>query len=139
MPVIDYQIEELTAPDTWAIVGTVGSDDNIGVALSLTPGVLTTLRVVAVNAVADGVGAPSEPIELTPAALPGPSASIFVAEYGENYLLLEWDVPADTGAGDQSLQIVSYELQVDEGFGSGFVAITGEEQTTTQFKHENLI
>ena len=69
-------------------------------------------------------GAYSEVIELTPAALPGPSSSITVVEYGLNSLLLEWLVPDDTGAGDQSLPILSYELQVDEGFGSGFVPIT---------------
>ena len=61
---------------------------------------LTSLRVVAKNAVGAEYGAASETIQLTPAALPGTSSYIQVVEYGENYLLLEWDVPADTGAGD---------------------------------------
>lgn len=72
-------------------------------ASDLTPGVLTTLRVVAKNSVSSTYGEYSETIQLTPAALPGPSASILVVEYGENYLLLQWSVPADTGAGNQSL------------------------------------
>lgn len=93
--------------------------------MNLAPGELTSLRVVAKNAIGSQYGAVSETIELTAAALPGTSTYIQVVEYGENSLLLEWDVPADTGAGDQSLQVLSYDLQVDEGFGSGFVSITG--------------
>ena len=101
MPVLDYEIEELdTVTMTWAMVGQVGSAATTGVATDLTPGELTSLRVVAKNAVGAEYGAASETIQLTPAALPGTSSYIQVVEYGENYLLLEWDVPADTGAGD---------------------------------------
>ena len=78
----------------------MGSDATIGVASGLTPGVLTSLRVVAKNEVSTEYGAMSDTIQLTPASLPGPSSNISVVEYGENYLLLGWDVPADTGAGD---------------------------------------
>lgn len=100
MPILDYEIQELQAGDTWQTVGAVGSDATVGVASGLTPGVLTSLRVVAKNAVSTEYGAESETIQLTPAALPGPSSDVSVVEYGENYLLLAWDVPADTGAGD---------------------------------------
>ena len=100
MPILDYVIEELMDDNSWVNVGTVGSDATTGVATDLTPGVLTTLRVVPKNDVPNFYGAASETIELTPAALPGPSSEILVIEYGENNLLLQWDVPADTGAGD---------------------------------------
>ena len=102
MPITDYKIERLLdeATDTWDVVGEVGSAATVGVAENLDPGQLTTLRVVAKNDVWVNYGAASEPIVLTPAALPGPSSTIQVLEYGENYLLLGWDVPSDTGAGD---------------------------------------
>ena len=91
-------------------MGEIDSDAKIGVAENLQAGVLTSLRVVAKNDVATQYGAVSDTIKLTPAALPGPSSLISVAEYGENYLLLSWAVPADTGAGNQALVIQSYEL-----------------------------
>ena len=58
-------------------------------------------------------------------------------EYSGNYLMLSWEVPTDTGA--TGITIRSYQLEVDEGFGSGFMAITDTGQSTTSFKHENLI
>ena len=77
MPILDYEIEELdTDTMTWATVGSVGSDSTIGVATDLTPGELTSLRVVAKNSVSSEYGAVSETIELTPAALPGTSSYI---------------------------------------------------------------
>lgn len=100
MPILEYEIEAEMAPDDWQIVGATNSIATIGVAGALTPGALINLRVVAKNSVATEYGAYSEVIQLTPAALPGASGDIRVAEYGENYLLLEWDVPTDTGAGD---------------------------------------
>jgi hypothetical protein len=92
---------------------------------------------MAVNAI--GEGFPSETISLTPAALPSTSQLIEVTEYGSNYLWLMWATPLDTGIGDQSLSVTSYELQVDEGFGSGFVPLTDSKYTSLQFKHESLI
>ena len=74
---------------------------------------------------------PSEPITLTPSALPDGSMSIVVDEYSGNYLLLSWNEPVDTGA--VGIPILSYQLEVDEGFGSGFVPITGQEQSTPTF------
>lgn len=59
-------------------------------------------------------------------------------EYGPSYLLLQWTVPLDTGIYDSTLPITSYELQVDEGFGSGFIPLT-EDYTSLQYKHESLI
>jgi len=83
---------------------------------------MTELRVVPLNAI--GRGQPSDSVFLTSAALPSASLNISVSEFGESYLVLEWTVPLNTGIGDQSLPIISYELQVDEGFGVGFVPIT---------------
>ena len=48
-------------------------------------------------------------------------------------------MPLDTGINDQSLAIMSYELQVDEGFGSGFVPLTDYGYTGLTFRHRNLI
>ena len=75
------------------------------------------LRVIAENAIGSGV--PSERIELVPAALPNPSAQIRVTYIVNGDITLDWDVPTDTGGGDQSLidpSEVSYTLEVNEGF-----------------------
>ena len=62
MSILDYEIEEEDDMGLWSKVGTVGSAATTGVAEGLTPGVLTTLRVVAKNAVSTEYGAVSETI-----------------------------------------------------------------------------
>lgn len=66
-----------------------------------------------------GIGEPSDPIQLVPAALPTPPAVIRVTYARTGYLTLDWDVPVDTGGGD-SIAIppseIVYRLEVDEGF-----------------------
>lgn len=79
MPIIEYEIEAEVSPSNWETVGATNSISTVGLAGGLTPGVLTKLRVVAKNSVAGEYGAYSEVIELTPAALPGPSGDIRVA------------------------------------------------------------
>ena len=65
---------------------------------------------------------------------------IAVVEYSGNYLHLSWNVPDNTGVatdqlppGETGIPILSYQLEVNEGFGSGFVPITGREQSTPAF------
>ena len=54
--------------------------------------------------------------------------------------MLSWDVPSNTGANDDvTVVITDYALEVDEGFGSGFVRINDIPYTTTSFYHQNLI
>jgi len=72
------------------------------------PGVTVNLRVVALNSVDPNYGAPSEPIELTPSALPNGSDLIQVVTYAANSLHLSWNEPADTGIGDTTIPILSY-------------------------------
>jgi hypothetical protein len=100
-------------------------------------GVEVELRVVAQNE--NGWGVPSHIVKFTPAALPEAPTSISVVEYFATALKLQWTVPLDTGAGDQTLKIETYELQVDEGFGNGFVPLTQDGYTELTFKHEALI
>ena len=71
-------------------------------------GQLTELRITATNSI--GEGEPSESIFLTSAALPNASELIEVTEYGSDYLALRWQKPTDTGIGNGSLEITSYEL-----------------------------
>jgi hypothetical protein len=108
--------------------------------LSDRKGQLTDLRIVAINA--KGAGYPSDVVQYTPSALPSASQLIDVNEdtgYGPSHLLLEWTVPLDTGADDSTtVPITHYELQVDEGFGNGFVPLTFDYPYLT-YKHESLI
>ena len=102
---------------------------------SLTPGQAYTVTIQAVNSVGDGVG--SDPVTLTPATLPTAPSPITVSLYEQNALTLTWPVPTDTGIGDTSVAITSYLLEVDEGYGKGFVKLV--EQTSRTFKHSNLV
>jgi len=118
------------------MVGT--SVKETGVAdLTANKGVLTKLRITAVNAI--GSGEPSAIVAYTSAALPSAVLLIEVVEYGPTSLWLRWTVPLDTGVGDRTLPITSYELQVDEGFGSGFIRVTERDYTALEFTHESLI
>lgn len=80
----------------------------------LTPLSVYELKVYAENGI--GVGDfESETIELISTALPNAPASIWVNDFGKNYLDLEWSVPTAPGYGS-----IVYKLEVDEGFGLGF-------------------
>lgn len=105
--------------------------------LSSVKGQLTQLQIVPINSI--GSGQPSDPVLLTPCALPSASQLIQVLQYGPNYLKLQWNIPLDTGVGDLSIPILNYQLEVDEGFTNGFVLVTGDSQSSTIFQHESLI
>lgn len=120
LAVTSYVIEAYLS-DSWTVVGSSTSTEGVA-DLSAKQGELSQLRVTAVNSI--GQGAASEVIELTSAALPSAPESIRVVEYAASYLHLEWDAPLNTGVNDQSLDISSYQLQVDEGFGHGFTSLT---------------
>ena len=99
-----------------------GVTGTTGTITGLTAGSAVLLRVLARNAV--GYGVPSTSISLTPAVVPSAPVSIVLASSGPDFLTFSWSVPLDTGIGDQSVSISSYLLTVDEGFGSGFVALS---------------
>jgi hypothetical protein len=89
--------------------------------------------VLAINNVTTQRGERSEVIKLTPSALPSAPAKIEIkaeTNYAATWLLLEWPEPLDTGAGNPmaagavKVPISLYQLEVDEGFGAGWVAIT---------------
>jgi hypothetical protein len=125
LPITSYIIQAKLS-GVWTTVGT--SVQETGVAdLTDNKGVLTNLRIIAVNAI--GSGEPSAIVNYTSAALPSAVLLIEVVEYGPTSLWLRWTVPLDTGIGDRTLPIISYELQVDEGFGSGFITLTESNYT----------
>ena len=91
---------------------------------------------------------------MDPAALPSPPAEVRVSHGADGSLTLDWDVPLDTGGGDQvaiSASSLVYMLEVDEGFQDAapavdsFVALTSADPeglnlyTATAFTHQNLI
>lgn len=83
----------------------------------MVPGQVIALRVVAVNA--NGDGEPSDSIDLIPSALPSGPAGIYVTYNDDGSLTLDWDVPADTGGGDQAYvdpSTLYYSFEVNEGF-----------------------
>jgi titin len=128
-PITSYRIDRLNGA-TWVTAGT--STTTTGVATGLTAGQLVDLRVTALNGIAPNVGIPSATIRLTPSSLPNASTYIQVDTYSANSLMLSWDVPSNTGANnDSTITIVDYSLEVDEGFGSGFVRVTDEPFTQT--------
>ena len=106
------------------IVGLSGRVPDDGTAASgavealVHPGQPLSLRVIAWNDLGDGE--PSDRITLVPAALPSAPAEIRTTTYGlDGSLALEWDIPSDTGGGDQSAvpaADIVYMLEVDEGF-----------------------
>lgn len=69
--------------------------------------------------------------------MPNAPASISVTAYGSSYLDLQWVTPTDSGIGDTSIAIVDYLLEVDEGFGNGFVELV--KQSGLTYTHSNLI
>jgi hypothetical protein len=89
------------------------------------------IQVYAVNSIGAGVF-PSDTIRLISSALPNAIASISVTSYGYNYIALEWPAPSAPGYGT-----ITYKLEVDEGFGSGFVTLI--EQGGLTFTHSNII
>lgn len=136
-PITSYKIEFFDGT-AWQACGTSGT--TVGVASGLPAGSQVQLRVTGLNAIAQNVGIPSETITLTPSSLPGPSTYIQVDTYSASALLLSWDVPANTGANDMvTVPILDYQLEVDEGFGSGFVRANEDSHLTTSFLHQNLI
>jgi len=134
LAITDYKIQTYDGSN-WvdSVTGIATTSGTVG---SLTPGTLSQLRVVAQNAL--GFGTESSSISLIPATLPVAPASITVTSYGTNHLDLQWPTPVDTGIGDMvSIPIDNYLLEVDEGFGNGFEALS--EQTTKTFSHTYLI
>jgi len=119
-PVLTYTLQQYAAA-TWSDLVT-GIALTSGVATPLTAGATATLRVLAVNAHGNGVG--SDQGDFIPSTLPIAPASISVTAYGSNYLDLSWPAPTNTGIGDTSIAIKNYLLEVDEGFGNGFVSLT---------------
>jgi hypothetical protein len=132
------------------------ADDPAALALGATPlvvpGQAVALRVVASNML--GRGQASDRIVLYPAALPSGPAAIRVSYGSDGTLGLDWDVPLDTGGGDQVAVLpasLAYMLEVDEGFSDGlpdaehFVALTSADPeglnlyAATAFIHGPLI
>lgn len=72
------------------------------------------IEVFAVNSIGPSTF-PSQTITLVSSALPNAIASISVTSYGYNFLALTWPAPTAPGYGT-----ITYKLEVDEGFGSGF-------------------
>ncbi len=75
------------------------------------------MRISAINALGNGYW--SDPIVLTPSALPSGPVNIYVVYNIEGTLTLSWDVPLDTGGGDAiavNPLTLFYMLEVDEGF-----------------------
>ena len=116
-----------------------------GTVSQLTAGTAIQVRVVASNSL--GFGNPSLPITLTPASLPSAPGPVLVTQYGGNFLVLSWTAPTDTGANDATtVTLTGYQLEVDEGFGLGFVALLdldsvldGPFGSTLTYTHTNLI
>lgn len=73
---------------------------------------------------AKGLGTASSSISLIPSTLPSAPVTISVTTYSSDYLVLSWTSPTNTGIGDTSIAITNYMLEVDEGFGSGFVTLS---------------
>ena len=167
LEVLDYTVQATLAPEDddccWEdlSVGVVGAtarvaDDPDAVAAGATPyvvpGQAVSLRVVARNLL--GLGKPSDRTTLDPAALPSGPEAVRVTYGADGTLTLDWDVPADTGGGDQvAIDPASlvYMLEVDEGFQDGstgserFVPLTSADPeglnpyTAIVFTHESLI
>lgn len=57
----------------------------------------------------------SDEIDLISTALPNAPLTIWVNDFGKNYLDMEWSAPTAPGYGS-----IVYKLEVDEGFGAGF-------------------
>jgi hypothetical protein len=154
LPILAYTIEAtLDSTDccwsdlTTGLPGLIGRVEDGTLVL---PGQPVSLRVVALNAL--GTGEPSERIVLIPAALPSASPEIRVSYGLDGSLTLDWDVPLDTGGGDQTsipAEDLYYMLEVDEGFYEAansednfhpLTSIEGAEQhTVTMFTHSDLI
>ena len=132
------------------------ADDAAAVALGATPlvvpGQAVALRVVASNLL--GRGQASDRVTLYPAALPSGPEAIRVSFGSDGTLALDWDVPLDTGGGDQVAvppASLAYMLEVDEGFSDGapgaelFVPLTSVDPeglnlyAATSFTHGPLI
>ncbi len=94
-----------------------------------------TYRVSASNAL--GYGTVSSTLTLTPGNLPGAPATLVVSSYGENYLVLTWTSPTDTGYGSTTATIVSYLLEVNDGFTGSYQTLS--EQTAVTYSHQSLI
>jgi hypothetical protein len=75
---------------------------------------------------------PSETLRLISSALPNAISSITVTSYGYNFISLQWPAPTFPGYGS-----LTYKLEVDEGFGSGFQTLV--EQSALSFTHSNII
>ena len=125
---------DVTLDDGIAVTTTVGVVTSTTIT-SLTPGQAYLVTVQAINSVNTGIA--SAAITLTPSILPIAPASISVSLYEQNALTLTWPIPTDTGIGDTSVAITQYRLEVDQGYGDGFVILS--EQTTLSYKHGGLI
>jgi hypothetical protein len=80
------------------------------------------------------LGTESAEVTLTPSIQPIPPVTISVVAYESSYLDLSWTESPDSGIGDStSIPIENYLLEVDEGFGGGFVKLV--EQNSRTFRH----
>ena len=92
-------------------------------------------HVIAVNSIGDGTA--SDSVVLQPGVLPTAPASISVLSYGETFIDIGWTIPSNTGYGDTSCPILSYALELNDGFSGSFVTLTTT--TALHYRHESLI
>jgi hypothetical protein len=52
-----------------------------------------------------------------------PPATITVTTYTANSLALTWPAPTDTGVDASTIPVITYVLEVDENFGSGYMQV----------------
>ena len=118
----------------------VGSDITSLKITSLTPNEVYEVAVVTTNDSGESV---SDTLSLTPATLPGAPASITITPDAQSQLLIEYTKPADTGIGDQTIAIDAYLIEVDLGYGDGFMTLTEltsiTSSTPVSYTHTGLI
>ena len=133
LAIADYKIQSWDG-STWndEVTGITATTKTL---TGLTAGGSKTLRVVARNSI--NFGTPSSSITLVPTGLPNAPTPITVTSYGKDFLALQWVLPTDTGIGDTSVPIIKYKLEVDDGFGNGFVTLS--EQVGLTYSHTSLI
>lgn len=128
----EYKIETLILT-TWTTLTTTSALTYTH--SGLMAGTSQTYRVTATNAI--GTGVVSNELTLIPGVLPNAPATINIASYGENFITVSWPAPTNTGYGDSKATIISYLLEVNDGFTGSFVTLS--EQSTTSYMHQGLI
>jgi hypothetical protein len=101
--------------------------------VGLTPGVSVNIKVAAINSLNEGEA--SDEVTLTPAVRPT-APTLLSGSSTASSILLTWSEPANTGIGDTSISISAYLLEIDEGFGAGYIPI---QLTGTTFTHSNVV